>query len=160
MNIAPQDIPKGIDYQLVTVSVMGDTSYSQLAEFEKNGWRRVPVARHPNIRSTDPKWMEQGGLALVERPQLLTERAKVYEQNKADAQLLSVAAFNSRSALDHDLSEILQVPLGDIPATVNGRPINMQATVQRKRTLKEFFVLHLWRLRVWVRDKFADWRTQ
>lgn len=140
MNIPPQEIPTGIDYQMVVVSVMGDKSFSQLAEFEKNGWRRVPVDRHRKIRSVDPKWIEQGGLALVERPQYLTECAKVWEQSKADAQLLSV-------------------PVAVI-ASPSFRKVNLKATTQRKRTIKEFFVLHFWRLRVWARDKIADWRSR
>lgn len=142
MNIPPQEIPKDIDYQLVTVAVMGDKTFSQLAEFEKTGWRRVPVNRHPTIRSANAQWVEQGGLALVERPKYLTDRAKVWEQNKADAQLLEATA---------SLAYV---------ARVNGRPINTKATAKRKRTIKEFFVFHVWRLRVWVRNKIADWRAR
>jgi hypothetical protein len=145
MNIPPQDIPKGIDYQLVTVSVMGDKTLGQIAKFEENGWRRVPVERHPSIRSTDAKWLEQGGLALVERPEFLTDRAKVFEQNKADAQLLSVVEFTATT---------------EIPPSVNGRCINLQATAKRERTIKEFFVLHFWQMRVWFRNKIANWRLQ
>lgn len=138
MNIAPQEIPAGIDYQLVAVSVAGDTSFSQIAKFEENGWRRVPIARHPKIRSANPEWIEQGGLALVERPKYLTDRAKVFEQDKADAQILAAA-----------------------PAAIsaNGRPLNTKATVKRRKTVKEFFVLHFWRLRVWTRGKIAEWRS-
>lgn len=138
MNIPPQEIPKDIDYQLVAVSVMGDTSYSQLDEFEKTGWRRVPVSRHPKIRSANAQWVEQGGLALVERPKYLTERAKVWEQNKADAQLLAVPAA--------------------VVVSHSFREVNMKATTKRKRTVKEFFVFHFWRLRVWTRNKISDWR--
>lgn len=139
MNIPPQEIPKGIDYQLVTVAVLGDTSYSQLAEFEKNGWRRVPVSRHPKIKSADPKWLEQGGLALVERPQYLTGRAKVWEQDNADALLAGMGA------------------------TVNpltGRKVNTKASAERKRTIKESAVHISWRVKVAVRNKIADWQPR
>lgn len=142
MNISPQEIPAGIDYQLINIAVAGDKSFNQLAEMEKNGWRRVPVTRHPTIRSADPVWIEQGGQALVERPVLLTARAKVWEQNKADAQLLNAAS---------ELSYVGQI---------NGRPINTKATAKRRTSVREFFVFHIWRLRVWTRNKIADWRRK
>lgn len=142
MNIPPQEIPDGVDYQLVTIAVMGDRSLGQLAEFEKTGWRRVPVGRHPAIESVDSKWIENGGLALVERPKYLTERAKVWETNKADAQICSVISNMG------------------LVGRVNSRPINTKATIKRKRTFKEFFVFHGWRFRIWCRDRYADWRAK
>lgn len=142
MNISPQEIPSGIDYQLINVAVAGDKSFNQLSEMEKTGWRRVPTSRHPKIKSSNPDWIEQGGQALVERPVLLTARAKVWEQNKADAQLLSAAAGLSYAA------------------TVNGRPINVKATPKRRTSVREFLVFYIWRLRVWARNKIADWRRK
>jgi len=143
VNINPQEIPTGIDYQLVTVSVRGDQSFSELSKFEGTGWRRVPRSRHPSIRSSNDEWLEQGGLALVERPKYLTDQARKFEQAKADAQILNIVSFSN--------VEVMRV---------NGRPLNPNAqkiAAKRRRSFKEFFVFHFWRFRVWASDKFG-WR--
>lgn len=152
MNINPSEIPDGIDYQLVTTAIAGDTRFSELDKFEKTGWRRVPVSRHPKIRSSDPKWLEQGGLALVERPKYLTQRAQEFERAKADAQV--IAALGGIAKAMGDDGEMVAI-------RVNGRPLNPDApkiAAKRRKNVKEFFVFHAWRLRVWLRN-FPWWRS-
>lgn len=78
-------------------------------------------------------------MILMERPQYLTDRARLWEQNKADAQVLSVFQAGAKSA----------------PLCVNGRPLNMKATTKRKTNPKEFVVKHGWRAKVAIRDWWA-----
>lgn len=153
MNIQPKEIPDGIDYQLVTVAVRGDRTLSQLAEFEKTGWRRVPNKRHPSIRSANSEWLEQGGLALVERPKYLTEKAREFESAKADAQIIA-ALGGIAKAVDPFSGKLVAI-------RVNGRPLNPNApkiAARRRRSFKEFFVFHGWRLRSWLR-LFPWWKS-
>lgn len=131
ISIDPSEIPDGSDYQLVTKSVMGDSSFSQVAEMEKTGWRRVPLERHPKVRSSDRKWIEDCSSVLMERPKYLTERARVWEKDKADAQLINTGV-----------------------CVLTTRPINLNATGKRKITIREFFTKHIWIIRVWWRNKF------
>ena len=139
MDIDPSEIPKGSDYQWVTKAVCGDESLGLVSNMEKTGWRLVPRTRHPKLQSTDPKWVEFGGLVLMERPQFLTERSKIWESQKADAQIVSACeAMNE---------------IGNAYLTFS-RPININATAKRKTTVKEFLVRQWWVLRVWWRNKF------
>jgi predicted amino acid racemase len=142
-SIAPTEIPQGIDYQIVTKAVLGDERFGQVPEMEKNGWRRVPRSRHPNLKTVDPKWIEAGGLVLMERPLLLTQRAKEWEQAKADAQIVkAVQALET----DYDTVRVLRS---------NGREVNAKATGKRKTTIREFATKHIWSGRHWLRTKFS-----
>lgn len=142
MNISPQEIPKDSDYQLVRASVHGDMAMGEVSEMEKNGWRKVPRSRHPNLKSIDVDWLEDGGLVLMERPKYLTDRAKVWEQQKADAQIVAA----QQEMAGHDVEVTFW------------RPVDPNATAERTRTIKEHFVLNAWRAKTWVRDKIAGRR--
>lgn len=143
MQISPSGIPEGMDYQLITSRVAGDSSFNQFEEMKKTGWRKVPRSRHPTLRTIDPEWIEYGGQLLVERPKLLTERAKTWEQQKADAQVAD--AVNMLAAAGDDAMVL----------RVNGREVNRKATPKRKTTIREFFTNHIWSARHWFRTKFS-----
>ncbi len=134
LSIDPKEIPDGMDYQWVVVAVNSDAMMGQLRDFTDNGWRAVPPERHPKLnRHARKHGIEYGGLLLVERPKFLTERAKAWEQDKADAQVLAYAHNAIR---------------------VNDRPINPKATGKRRTSIKEFFVYRIWIIRVWFRSLF------
>lgn len=146
MNIDPAEIPKGSDYQWAALSVCGDENLGDVKRLEKTGWRKVPKSRHPKLKSPDPKWVVNGGLVLMERPEFLTERAQQWERDKADAQLVSAVASMQEN---------------DSPWFSNGqsyfrttRPVNWAASPIRRTTVKEWLVRNWWTLKVWFRNLF------
>lgn len=147
MDIHPSEIPEGFDYQLIVTAVYGDSSFNQIGEMEKTGWRKVPRGRHPNLTTISGRWIENGGLVLMERPKFLTDRAKTWEQDKADAQLIHVTASmaQNKSPLFSDG----QYYLG------TSRRLNLDASSVRKTTIKEWFIRNWWVLRVWCRNNIT-----
>jgi hypothetical protein len=162
MNIPANEMPSNMDYQLIAIAVCGVTSIGELASFEKTGWRRVPNARHPSIRSDHPVWLEKGGLALVERPKYLTERAREFEQAKADAQLIAAGGQLHNAAVS-----VGKTFRGGGEAFFVGRCTHPQSTQRkldpkapkkaekRKQDVREFATLHTWRFKNWVGNKWA-----
>lgn len=85
--VHPGDIPDGMSYQWIAVTVMGFQQTQSLASFDMNGWRPVPISRYPgryapiSKKSSDPIIIE--GLMLVERPIELTVEARTEEVMEA-----------------------------------------------------------------------------
>jgi hypothetical protein len=157
MIIPANEVPADMDYQLIAVSVCGDRTMSQLATYEKTGWRRVPNTRHPYIRSDDKVWLEQGGLAFVERPKYLTERAKEFEKAKADAQLIAVIG-NMTAANREPFPEWDGPVRQSTLVRSTQRPLDPKApkkAAKRKQNICEFATLHTWRFRNWLGNKWA-----
>jgi hypothetical protein len=84
--IDPKEIPANFDYQWVAEDVMGDKALGDYQHQKNMGWRDVPPERYPNM-PTDGRRIVHGGLVLVERPLVLSQRAKLEERDKADAQM-------------------------------------------------------------------------
>jgi hypothetical protein len=131
LDIPPNEIPEGSDYQWVVASVHGDHRLGQIDEHESKGWRRVPLSRHSKFddHSASNNWIVVGGLVLMERPQLLTERAQAGEAEKAAVQLSAAR-------------EAIVNPAAWPPPKV-----------RRKTTIREWFVRTWWSIRVWWRDR-------
>jgi hypothetical protein len=83
------DIPEGMSYQWIAVTVVGAEQRNSLAGFVQNGWTAVPMSRYPGRYGPEK---ENGpilidGLMLHERPEELTEEA-INEGIKASRDLI------------------------------------------------------------------------
>jgi hypothetical protein len=100
--VDPKEIPADTDYQWVSLSVNGDEKLGDFERMKEMGWRPVPYDRHPRFNDYRERLLSFGkngektldeqriviqGLVLVERNMKLTERAKLEERDKADAQM-------------------------------------------------------------------------
>jgi hypothetical protein len=100
--VDPKEIPADTDYQWVSLSVCGDEKLGDFERMKEMGWRPVPYDRHPRFndyrerllsfdkngeKTLDEQRIVIQGLVLVERNMKLTERAKLEERDKADAQM-------------------------------------------------------------------------
>ncbi|MCA6108113.1 hypothetical protein [Bradyrhizobium cenepequi] len=152
--ITLDSVPDGMDYQLVTTALLGDASFSEVAKFEKSGWRRVPRERHPESVSDNSVWLEYGGQALMERPQYLTQRAREHERAKADAQIIdAIGGLHDAAAL---VAGAIGAQSGVMVKTL--REIDPKApkkAAKRKQNAREFMTLHSWRCKNWARNLFA-----
>ncbi len=90
-DIPPGIIPKGWEYQWVTVTVVGNSDIVRHTnlEFYDNGWRPVPADRHDGIfMATGEKGsIVYGGQMLMERPAMLCEEARDDQYAKAVQQV-------------------------------------------------------------------------
>lgn len=130
-SIDPKEIPPELDYQWVTLAVMGDEKAGDYERMKAMGWRPVPAERHWNLDSTrglgeaieidhTVGW-RVGACLLVERDKVLTERARKEERGKADRQFAAVTGKRSIDSNDLpidtrgiDLGRIL--PIASWPA--------------------------------------------
>lgn len=88
-KIDRSQIPDGMDYLWIAVSVFGQPNTSRIARFHQKGWRPVPASRHEGVftpRGFDGP-IELDGLMLHERPLLYTIKAREHEQRKARMQM-------------------------------------------------------------------------
>jgi hypothetical protein len=86
-QVDANDIPDGMSYQWIAVTVDGMEQRNSMAQFEMNGWRPVPMSRYPGRYG--PQKAKNGainhepiiieGLMLVERPIELTIEAREEE---------------------------------------------------------------------------------
>lgn len=90
-DIPPGIIPKGWEYQWVTVTVVGngDIVRHTNLEFYDNGWRPVPASRHDGMfMATGEKGaVTYGGQMLMERPATLCQEARDEDYAKAVQQI-------------------------------------------------------------------------
>jgi hypothetical protein len=80
-DIPKNEIPKGWGYQWCAETVYNAPQSAAMMDFKQKQWTPVPQDRHPTIP------VRQGGLILMERPQLLTDEARNEEVAKAKLQL-------------------------------------------------------------------------
>jgi hypothetical protein len=79
--IPKEEIPVGWSYQWICETVLNEPQTASLLDFQQKQWTPVPQDRHP----TRP--VRQGGLMLVERPQVLTDEARQEEMQEARDQV-------------------------------------------------------------------------
>ena len=71
--------PDGWNYEWRRLSVAGKEDGFYQVDLARRGWRPVPAARHPELMPIGYRGanIEKKGLLLMERPEILTERAKL-----------------------------------------------------------------------------------
>lgn len=85
-------IPEGWTYQWKAVEIAGKANTYHMNAQARNGWRPVPVTRHPEVfppGSTEPV---KKGLMLMELPTILVERSKHKLEKEARSQLRNAEA--------------------------------------------------------------------
>lgn len=88
-SIDPSIIPEGWTYEWKRQSVYGWEDRQHQVKLGQNGWTPVPAERHAGV-FTAPSYkgpIERDGLVLMERPDVLTEEARMEERRNAQAQL-------------------------------------------------------------------------
>jgi hypothetical protein len=90
-DIPAEIVPKGWEYQWVTVTVVGngDIVRHQNLEFYDNGWRPVPASRHDGrfMAAGEKGAVIYGGQCLMERPVTLCNEAREEQIAKAVQQM-------------------------------------------------------------------------
>lgn len=82
--------PYRMTYQWVRQSTMGTPDADHLRRSKVAGWRKVKRTRHKALKASalwdvDTRWIEYGGLALMERPTYLCNAARKAELDEASA---------------------------------------------------------------------------
>lgn len=95
-SIDPSRIPRGMTYQWVAQSVLGDKDVTrgQYIDQMQQHWKPVPANRHPEVFGFDAG-EEAGvirGLVLCERPDYLTQEAETENRQAAKAQVATQMA--------------------------------------------------------------------
>lgn len=104
-DLPPGEIPTGWAYQWVVESVFGDPHVvmDQRRTMHDNGWRPVPVERHPGRFTFDETGViRRGGLILCERPMALQQEAQEESLQAANQQIKDrndSVALSARKAL-------------------------------------------------------------
>jgi hypothetical protein len=121
--------PDGWEYQWKRVSVAGKEDGHYLTSLLHTGWRAVDVSRHPEMMPAGYSGaIERKGLRLMEKPEVLVQRARRREQQEAldvkanaDAALYD-APVGTAERSDHRGNSILQMGVTkDIMRPVGGR---------------------------------------
>lgn len=85
LKVPAHMIPDGMEYQWVTHSVFGQAFTQFRGRFEMRGWEPVPASRHDGVFM--PKGhkgeIEVDGLVLMERPKILSDRARDADRKRA-----------------------------------------------------------------------------
>lgn len=80
--------PPGWTYEWKRISVAGASDPSYENQVKAQGWTNVPVSRHPDLMPDGAKGdVHMDGLALMERPEYLTQEARA-EENLAARQVV------------------------------------------------------------------------
>ena len=87
--IDPRIIPDGWDYQWWPFQVLGKEDPSGWTGVESGGWTSVPLSRHPEMMPDGWKGysIDKDGQRLMERPKIVTDRARTREYQKARQQV-------------------------------------------------------------------------
>lgn len=87
--VDPRVIPDGWDYQWCPYQVLGKEDPSAWTDVEAGGWSAVPRVRHPDMMPDG--WagsaIDRQGQRLMERPKIITDRAREREYRKARQQV-------------------------------------------------------------------------
>jgi hypothetical protein len=77
-HIDKSDIPDGMSYQWIAMTIMGAEQRNTVAGFQQNGWEPVDMSRYPgrysHLKATGHIVID--GLGLYERPEELTQEAR------------------------------------------------------------------------------------
>lgn len=90
-EIPDHEKPYRMTYQWVRQSVMGRPDTNHIKRSKMAGWRRIKRSRHRSLKASDlwddnTRWIEHGGLALMERPTHMSVAARQAELDEAKAQ--------------------------------------------------------------------------
>jgi len=80
-HIDQADIPDGMSYQWIAVSVLGAQQRNGIQNFKGNGWTEVMTTRYPGRYASEnvDEHIVLDGLGLYERPEELTREARAEE---------------------------------------------------------------------------------
>ena len=90
LRINPAEIPAGVEYQWVSLSVCGDVSLGQVGAMRELGWSEVPAQRHPSLarESEHHNHIVSGALVLMERSKELGDQERAREVAKSRQQVI------------------------------------------------------------------------
>ena len=117
--IDPAIIPKDWDYEWKRRLLLNKEDPAYEVAVARTGWTAVPRARHANMMPSDSSAVsiERKGMILMERPKVITDRARAIEARKAALQVrvkeeqLS-AAGQGQFARDNKGNSLVQVKKG------------------------------------------------
>lgn len=78
-------IPEGWDYEWKRKSTANQEDPAYQVQLSNAGWTAVPAARHPEMMPSTGHFetIERKGMILMERPLVITDRARMLERRKA-----------------------------------------------------------------------------
>jgi len=85
LKVPKHIVPDGMEYQWITDKVFGQTFGQRRGTFEMKGWEAVPASRHDGLftpRGYEGE-IEIDGLVLMERPKVLSDRARAATDRRA-----------------------------------------------------------------------------
>ena len=87
--IPPEIIPNGWTYEWKRRLLLNKEDPAYEVAVARTGWIAVPTSRHPNMMpsGTTSQTIERKGMVLMERPQMITDRAKAIDAKKAALQV-------------------------------------------------------------------------
>ena len=87
--VPPEEIPDGWTYEWKRKSVFGKEDPAHQVALARKGWEPVPASRHPSMMPDSGGYntIERKGMILMERPQEVTEEARIAEMRRARMQV-------------------------------------------------------------------------
>lgn len=87
--IPPEIIPDGWDYEWKRRLLLNKEDPAYEVAVARTGWTAVPASRHPSMMpaGTPSHTIERKGMILMERPKIITERARAADARKAAMQV-------------------------------------------------------------------------
>ncbi|SRR5260221_487597 len=98
--IDPEMVPDGWCYEWKRRLLLNKEDPAYEVAVARTGWTAVPAERHPRMMpaATTAKTIERKGMILMERPQIITDRAKAIDARKAALQVRNKEAQLSAQA--------------------------------------------------------------
>jgi hypothetical protein len=87
--VPPGEIPDGWTYEWKRKSVFGKEDPAHQVALARMGWEPVPASRHPSMMPDSGGYntIERKGMILMERPEEVTQEARIAEQRRARMQV-------------------------------------------------------------------------
>lgn len=86
--IDPAIIPDGWSYEWKRVALLGKEDPSYEVNLTRGGWEPVPASRHPELMPKgDYQTIDLDGMRLMERPLVITDKAREREKRLAKQQV-------------------------------------------------------------------------
>lgn len=96
--IDPSMVPEDWSYEWKRLTVYGAEDPAYQVQLAQKGWQPVPAARHPEMMPSTGEWhtIDRKGMRLMERPKVITDRARMTDKQKAKQQVtIKEAQLNS-----------------------------------------------------------------
>lgn len=85
----PANVPDGWSYEWKRKLILGAEDPSYQVQLAQQGWTAVPAKRHPEMMPSTGTYetIERRGMVLMERPKVITDRARGLELRRARDQV-------------------------------------------------------------------------